>query len=139
MEFRRVLFRSDGRADAGAAGEDPELVPVPNHPAQRPDHAADRVAQQGGGFNEAAGRREYEHRRGPDFTALKATGMAFVVALVLRVATLVYLLPQLKPNVDRDSYRALARSLAAGKGYVATGEDGRELPHVGQTPVYPLF
>ena len=40
---------------------------------------------------------------------------------------------------DRDYYRALARSLAAGKGYVASDETGRELPHVGQTPVYPLF
>ena len=63
----------------------------------------------------------------------------FAAALVLRVLILVQLLPQLRPEVDRDSYRALARSLAVGKGYVAPDENGRELPHVWLPPVYPLF
>jgi 4-amino-4-deoxy-L-arabinose transferase-like glycosyltransferase len=63
----------------------------------------------------------------------------FAVALALRVAMLVHLLPQLRPDVDRDWYRALARSLAAGQGYVAPDEKGHELPHVWLPPVYPLL
>ena len=63
----------------------------------------------------------------------------FVVALVLRSITLTFILPKLRPDVDPDSYRSLARSLVAGKGFVAVAASERELPNVARTPVYPLF
>lgn len=65
--------------------------------------------------------------------------MIFVVALVLRLIALIVILPQLRPDADADSYRSLARSLVVGKGFVAVGPSGRELPNVARTPVYPLF
>src|SRR5208282_336193 len=45
----------------------------------------------------------------------------------------------LNPDVDMDSYRSLARNVIAGKDFVAAGPDGREMPDVGRTPLYPLF
>lgn len=63
----------------------------------------------------------------------------FVLALVVRFAALACLLPQLKPDVDLDWYRSLGRHLAAGNGFIARAADGRELPQVDRTPVYPLF
>jgi hypothetical protein len=63
----------------------------------------------------------------------------FALALVIRLAVIAVLLPQMKPDWDQDDYRALARSLAAGKGFVALDHNsGRELPNVVRTPVYPL-
>ena len=69
----------------------------------------------------------------------KFLAAVFVVALMIRLITLAVLLPQLKPDVDLDSYRSLARNLAARKGFVAISEAGQELPNVARTPVYPLF
>jgi hypothetical protein len=63
----------------------------------------------------------------------------FGVAVAVRLICLAYWMPKLNPDVDMDSYRSLARNLAAGKGFVATGPDGREMPDVGRTPLYPLF
>ncbi len=63
----------------------------------------------------------------------------FSLAVVIRLATLAVLLPEMKPDVDPDSYRSLGRNLAVGKGFVAVSLDGRELPNVSRTPVYPLF
>ncbi len=63
----------------------------------------------------------------------------FLVALVVRLLTLMVFLPRMKPDADLDSYRSLARSLAAGKGFVAVSATGQELPNVSRTPVYPLF
>jgi hypothetical protein len=65
--------------------------------------------------------------------------VVFAVALAIRLITLAVLLPNLKPDVDLDSYRSLARNLVAGKGFVAISEAGQELPNVSRTPVYPLF
>ncbi len=59
--------------------------------------------------------------------------------MAIRLVTLAALLPQMKPDVDPDSYRSLGRSLAEGKGFVAASMDERELPNVSRTPVYPLF
>ena len=63
----------------------------------------------------------------------------FGLALVLRLITLMFVLPKLRPDVDLDSYHSLAKSLAAGKGFVAVAPNGHELPNVARTPVYPLF
>jgi len=63
----------------------------------------------------------------------------FGLALVLRLITLMFVLPKLRPDLDLDSYHSLANSLAAGKGFVAVAPNGHELPNVARTPVYPLF
>jgi MFS family permease len=63
----------------------------------------------------------------------------FGVAMAVRVICLAYWLPKLNPDVDMDSYRSLARNVVVGKGFVAPGPDGREMPDVGRTPLYPLF
>ena len=39
--------------------------------------------------------------------------IVFVVAVGVRLAILAFFLPKLKPDVDMDSYRSLARHLAA--------------------------
>lgn len=71
---------------------------------------------------------------------MKKLALIFAVALAIRLAALAWWLPELKPDVDRDDYRALARNLVAGKGFVAFDSDRRaELPNVARTPVYPLF
>jgi hypothetical protein len=70
---------------------------------------------------------------------VKALGIVFVVALLVRLVALAYFLPKLNPDVDPDAYRSLARNLAAGRGFVATGPDDEVLPQVDRTPVYPLF
>jgi len=62
-----------------------------------------------------------------------------LVALAVRLLALTVMLPKLKPDVDLDSYRSLAQNLAAGSGFVASATDGRLLPNVSRTPVYPLF
>jgi hypothetical protein len=72
-------------------------------------------------------------------TTAKGSVAVFVVALALRLITLASVAPALRPDVDMDSYRSLARSLAEGKGFVAEAPNGRELPNVARTPVYPLF
>ncbi len=69
----------------------------------------------------------------------KLLTLVFVLSVTVRLATLAVFLPKLKPDVDMDSYRSLARNVAAGKGFVAVSPDGRELPNVGRTPLYPLF
>jgi hypothetical protein len=63
----------------------------------------------------------------------------FAVAVAVRLICLAYWMPKLNPDVDMDSYRSLARSVAAGNGFVAPAPDGREMPNVGRTPLYPLF
>lgn len=63
----------------------------------------------------------------------------FAVALALRLITLACVLPTLRSDVDPDSYRSLAHNLAAGRGFLAEAPNGRELPNVARTPVYPLF
>jgi hypothetical protein len=63
----------------------------------------------------------------------------FAVALAVRLLTLTFWLPRLRPDVDLDSYRSLAQHVAAGKGFVAISDAGQELPNVSRTPVYPLF
>jgi hypothetical protein len=65
--------------------------------------------------------------------------VVFAVALAIRLIALAVLLPNLKPDVDLDYYRSLARSLAAGKGFVALAPTGQVLPNLARTPVYPLF
>jgi hypothetical protein len=65
--------------------------------------------------------------------------VVFAIALALRLMTMACVLPTLRSDVDPDSYRSLARSLAVGKGFVAGAPNGRELPNVARTPVYPLF
>jgi hypothetical protein len=45
----------------------------------------------------------------------------------------------MRADADLDSYRSLAQNLAAGEGFVAGSTDGRVLPNVSRTPVYPLF
>ena len=65
--------------------------------------------------------------------------VVFVVALAARLLALAVWLPHMKPGVDLDSYRSLAQHLAAGKGFVAVSDAGRELPNVSRTPLYPLF
>lgn len=72
--------------------------------------------------------------------SLRVTALVvFVVALAIRLVTLAYFLPKLKPDVDLDAYRSLARSLAQGRGFVAPGPGGEVLPQVDRTPVYPSF
>src|ERR1019366_4948542 len=61
------------------------------------------------------------------------------LALALRLVALSCTLPQLKPEVDLDDYRNLARNLAAGHGFVVTLPDGRQLPSAERTLGYPLF
>jgi lysylphosphatidylglycerol synthetase-like protein (DUF2156 family) len=63
----------------------------------------------------------------------------FGVAVMVRLICLAYWMPKLNPDVDMDSYRSLARNVVAGKGFIAAAPDGRELPDVGRTPLYPLF
>jgi hypothetical protein len=63
----------------------------------------------------------------------------FGVAVVARLICLAYWMPKLNPDVDMDSYRSLARNVVAGKGFVSSGPEGREMPDVGRTPLYPLF
>lgn len=70
---------------------------------------------------------------------IKLSAAVFALALVLRLITLMFVLPKLRSNADPDSYRTLAQNLAAGKGLVSTAADGRELPNVWRTPGYPLF
>jgi 4-amino-4-deoxy-L-arabinose transferase-like glycosyltransferase len=70
---------------------------------------------------------------------LRFSRMIFAVALLLRAVTLSCVLPKLKPDTDLDNYRSLATHLAAGQGFVAETSDGRILPNVARTPVYPLF
>ncbi len=65
--------------------------------------------------------------------------VVFGVAVVARLICLAYWMPKLNPDVDMDSYRSLARNVVAGKGFVAPGPEGREMPDVGRTPLYPLF
>jgi hypothetical protein len=60
-------------------------------------------------------------------------------ALAIRLLALGIMLPKMKPDVDLDSYRSLAQNLAAGNGFVAESIEGRTLPNVSRTPVYPLF
>lgn len=69
----------------------------------------------------------------------KTLAAVFLLALVIRLLALEVLLPQMRADVDLDSYRALAQNLAAGKGFVAGAMDGRTVPNVSRTPVYPLF
>lgn len=63
----------------------------------------------------------------------------FAFALAIRLVTLMFVLPRLRPNTDLDSYRSLAQNLAAGRGFIAVASNGQELPNVGRTPAYPLF
>ncbi len=70
-------------------------------------------------------------------TKLLVAGFAF--ALAIRLVTLMFVLPKLRPNVDLDSYHSLAKNLAAGRGFFADVPNGHELPSVARTPVYPLF
>ena len=65
--------------------------------------------------------------------------VTFVIALALRLILLGVTLPKLRPDLDLDYYRSLGRSLAAGRGFVAPSDDGRELPNVARTPTYPVF
>jgi MFS family permease len=69
----------------------------------------------------------------------KAYIAIFTVALAARLICLAWWMPKLNPDVDMDSHRSLARNLAAGKGFIAVAPNGRELPNVGRTPLYPLF
>jgi len=61
------------------------------------------------------------------------------IALLIRIVMLALLFPQLSPDVNLDDYRSLARSLSNGNGFVAPSPDGRILPNVARTPVYPVF
>jgi len=72
-------------------------------------------------------------------TTTKICLAVFAVALAIRLLTLTFWLPRLRPDADLDSYRSLAQHLAAGKGFVALSPNGNELPNVSRTPVYPLF
>jgi len=65
--------------------------------------------------------------------------MVFTYALALRLLVVFGTLPKLQAGVDLDSYRSLARSVVAGKGFVAPSPAGPERPNVARTPVYPLF
>ncbi len=65
--------------------------------------------------------------------------VVFVVALLVRLGVVLLLLPQLLPDQNPDFYRELGRNVAAGKGFVATAPDGRELPNINRPPGYPLF
>jgi hypothetical protein len=69
----------------------------------------------------------------------KTSVVVFAIALALRLITLACVLPTLRSDVDPDSYRSLAHNLAGGEGFVAEAPNGRELPNVARTPVYPLF
>jgi 4-amino-4-deoxy-L-arabinose transferase-like glycosyltransferase len=70
---------------------------------------------------------------------VKTVFIVFVVALLMRLLALAHFLPKLNPDVDLDSYRSLGRSLAGGRGFVAPAPDGRALPNIARTPVYPWF
>jgi len=62
-----------------------------------------------------------------------------LLALAIRLLALGIMLPRMKPDIDLDSYRSLGQNLAAGNGFVAPATDGRTLPNIARTPVYPLF
>ncbi len=55
-------------------------------------------------------------------------------ALAIRLVALAVTLPALKPDVDLDHYRSVARSVAQGDGFAVNG-----VPNVARTPVYPLL
>jgi dolichyl-phosphate-mannose-protein mannosyltransferase len=78
-----------------------------------------------------------------DFIAVskntKLLAAVFVFALVLRVMTLMFVMLKLRHDTNPDSYRSLAKNLAAGKGFIAMSSSGQELPNVARTPMYPLF
>jgi 4-amino-4-deoxy-L-arabinose transferase-like glycosyltransferase len=65
--------------------------------------------------------------------------VVFIVALLVRLAVVMFLLPQLRPNQNPDYYRELGRNVALGKGFVAIAPDGRELPNINRPPGYPVF
>jgi 4-amino-4-deoxy-L-arabinose transferase-like glycosyltransferase len=65
--------------------------------------------------------------------------IVFTVALLVRLAVVAFLLPQLRPDQNPDYYRELGRNVAAGKGFVAVAPDGRELPNINRPPAYPVF
>ena len=68
-------------------------------------------------------------------TALQRAMLAvFGGALLIRLGSLAVTLPDLKPDVDLDYYRSLARSVARGDGFTMDSA-----PNVARTPVYPLF
>lgn len=56
------------------------------------------------------------------------------LAVVLRLIALAVVFPELKPDVDLDYYRTIARNLASDQGFTVEG-----WPDVARTPVYPLF
>ncbi|HTS16155.1 MAG TPA: glycosyltransferase family 39 protein [Verrucomicrobiae bacterium] len=72
-------------------------------------------------------------------TTTRFVVMVFTYALALRLLVVFGALPKFHSDVDLDSYRSLARNLAAGSGFIAPTPDGRELPSVARTPTYPLF
>src|SRR5690242_11957345 len=72
-------------------------------------------------------------------TTAKIVAGVFLVGLAVRLAVLFCELPRLNPDVDLDSYRSLARNLAAGRGFVAPARDQQDRPSVARTPGYPLF
>ncbi len=57
-----------------------------------------------------------------------------LAALAVRTVALFAIVPELKPDVDLDYYRSVARSVANGDGFCVDG-----VPNVARTPVYPLF
>lgn len=63
----------------------------------------------------------------------------FAIALAIRLITLMFVLPKLRPDTDPDSYRSLAENIADARGFIATAPNTQELPNVARTPVYPLF
>jgi hypothetical protein len=63
----------------------------------------------------------------------------FAVALIVRLVTMIAVLPSLNLDVDLDKHRELARNLQAGKGFSSTASDGKLAPHVMRTPVYSVF
>ena len=70
---------------------------------------------------------------------MKFPAIIFFGAFAVRLMAMAYFLPKFKSDVDLDFYHSIARNLAAGNGYVATGSSGRPLPDVGRAPVYPAF
>ena len=70
---------------------------------------------------------------------LRPAILVFVVALLVRLGVVALLLPQLRPDQNPDFYRELGRNVSLGKGFVATGADGRELPDINRPPGYPVF
>lgn len=63
----------------------------------------------------------------------------FLLAVVLRLVVVSVLLPDIKPEINPDGYRALASNLLAGKGFVRDVPESGTSPCLMRTPGYPLF